>query len=303
MTVAVIAGGFAAFDNQRPAADRQTAEWQTLDKLDLALYRAATADSTQQLRVIVRTASGDVDDLVAATKASGGTMASGFFLMNEQTIDQEALAKLDRALQQAASAETTQRLRVIVRTGCGDLDWLTEATEASGGRVVERIALIDAVTAEIGSGDLMTLAANPMVASVSMDGVVESAAKKKGGKGGKGGGDGGDPPPSDPPAQSVNPNHVLTTLGIDSETWSGSGVGVAVIDSGTGAIPGLSLWGHWDFTNGRTPDVAVPELPSDPYGHGTHVGGLIGNLEVRPETPFLTRPDEQFVGSGSDRHR
>ena len=26
-------------------------------------------------------------------------------------------------------------------------------------------------------------------------------------------------------------------------------------------------------------------------------------LEVRPETPFLTRPDEQFVGSGSDRHR
>ena len=27
------------------------------------------------------------------------------------------------------------------------------------------------------------------------------------------------------------------------------------------------------------------------------------SLEVRPETPFLTRPDEQFVGSGSDRHR
>ena len=27
------------------------------------------------------------------------------------------------------------------------------------------------------------------------------------------------------------------------------------------------------------------------------------HLEVRPETPFLTRPDEQFVGSGSDRHR
>ena len=35
------------------------------------------------------------------------------------------------------------------------------------------------------------------------------------------------------------------------------------------------------------------------------VGELIAarHLEVRPETPFLTRPDEQFVGSGSDRHR
>ena len=30
---------------------------------------------------------------------------------------------------------------------------------------------------------------------------------------------------------------------------------------------------------------------------------LPATLEVRPETPFLTRPDEQFVGSGSDRHR
>ena len=40
-----------------------------------------------------------------------------------------------------------------------------------------------------------------------------------------------------------------------------------------------------------------------PFGAGCLAFVLISTLEVRPETPFLTRPDEQFVGSGSDRHR
>ena len=38
-------------------------------------------------------------------------------------------------------------------------------------------------------------------------------------------------------------------------------------------------------------------------GEGAGPNSMADTLEVRPETPFLTRPDEQFVGSGSDRHR
>ena len=219
MTVAVIAAGFAAFDNQRPDADRQTAAWQTLDKLDLALYRAATADSARQLRVIVRTASGDVDDLVAATRASGG-------------------------------------------------------------RVGERFAVIDAVTAEIASDDLLVLAEHPTVTSVSMDSVVDSAAKKGKGGGGNGGG-GGDgeppPPPEDPPVEPEGQNHVRNTLGLDDEPWGGAGVNVAIIDSGVEFLLEAPLSGHWDFRGGRNPRFTRYETAADPYGHGTHVAGLIAN--------------------------
>ena len=42
--------------------------------------------------------------------------------------------------------------------------------------------------------------------------------------------------------------------------------------------------------------------PIPPFHVSLSLFGLFV-LEVRPETPFLTRPDEQFVGSGSDRHR
>src|SRR5207247_6756951 len=58
----------------------------------------------------------------------------------------------------------------------------------------------------------------------------------------------------------------------------GNGIGVAVIDSGI--EPGEDfndrITAFYDFTNGDILSVA----PSDAYGHGTHVAGLIASQYV-----------------------
>jgi serine protease AprX len=58
-------------------------------------------------------------------------------------------------------------------------------------------------------------------------------------------------------------------LGVPASA-RGAGVGVAIIDSGV-AHARLEASASYDFTGSRTKAV----LPSDPYGHGTHVAGLI----------------------------
>ena len=59
---------------------------------------------------------------------------------------------------------------------------------------------------------------------------------------------------------------------MPSATPTGAGIGVAVIDSGIAPSADFSnrIVGFFDFTNG-----AKSTAPSDGYGHGTHVAGLI----------------------------
>src|SRR4030095_10590242 len=66
---------------------------------------------------------------------------------------------------------------------------------------------------------------------------------------------------------------VRSTLGLGSMSAKGTGVGVAVVDSGmaAAAVFASRIAAFYDFTTG----VAVAASPSDQYGHGTHVAGLI----------------------------
>src|SRR5918994_494073 len=63
------------------------------------------------------------------------------------------------------------------------------------------------------------------------------------------------------------------TLGLPSTSLKGTGVGVAVIDSGIAPHVdfGSRIKAFYDFTRG-----GVATKPYDDNGHGTHVAGLIG---------------------------
>ena len=88
----------------------------------------------------------------------------------------------------------------------------------------------------------------------------------------------------------VRASHIYTDADLDNETvdygtleslartGGGNGIGVAVIDSGI--EPGVDfdnrITAFYDFTYGDIRAVA----PMDPYGHGTHVAGLIASEYV-----------------------
>ena len=90
------------------------------------------------------------------------------------------------------------------------------------------------------------------ISSISIDAIVNATADNGGG----------------------GPYSLRATLGLPQDTPAGTGVGVAVVDSGIASSPdfGDRISAFYDFTR-----IALPAAPSDGYGHGTHVAGLIAS--------------------------
>ena len=89
-------------------------------------------------------------------------------------------------------------------------------------------------------------------------------------------------------------NTLLGTLGLSTNAFGGLGVTVAVIDSGIypAAAFGNRIKAFYDFTDGGLRAAH----PFDDYGHGTHVAGLIGALELTELQYQGVAPSVRFVG-------
>ncbi|HEV3061676.1 MAG TPA: S8 family peptidase [Vicinamibacterales bacterium] len=165
--------------------------------------------------------------------------------------------KLDAAVQEwvrTESSGSSDTLRVIVSAGPGLLAPVETLVLQLGGSLLGDLPGINALVANVTESTLSLLACVPGVLSVSIDAIVAPT---------------GDLPPV--PTYSLR-----ATLGLPQDVPAGSGVGVAVVDSGiaTSADFGNRIASFFDFTNGVAP---VPAAPTDQYGHGTHVAGLIAS--------------------------
>lgn len=71
---------------------------------------------------------------------------------------------------------------------------------------------------------------------------------------------------------TADAQNLRRTLGLPAAAQGGHGVGVAIIDSGIAPMPDIAarITAFYDFTAG-----GVSTFPSDAFGHGTHVAGLI----------------------------
>ena len=153
-------------------------------------------------------------------------------------------SKLDPLLQARQGAPG--RSRVIMRAGPGGIPLVLALVPALGGRALRQLPLVGGVVLDLPNPALTALAANPHVVRLSMDRAIEGANDRTG--------------------ATIGSTAVRSRLGLD-----GSGVGIAIVDSGVMASHD-DLAGRVDrfvdFTSARTD-------PYDDFGHGTHVAGIV----------------------------
>lgn len=182
-----------------------------------------------------------------------------------------ALAVLVLLLALAAPAGTGPRpddapVTVIVRTTAGATAAVARAVEAAGGRVTSFIQIIDGFVARVPSLQVATIVGMPGVMTVTPDASVQLLGMV----------DGADPNKYPGSWLKVAKNTKLVDMWHNG--WTGSGVDVALIDSGVAPVPGIDM----QVVNG--PDLSFDSQASnltnvDTYGHGTHMAGLIAGRD------------------------
>ena len=198
--------------------------------------------------------------------------------------------KLDRPLQSRAARGGDARTRVIIRLRDGVVDG-SDVIRRAGGRRGARLYSLNAQVAEIANSALDALTVDPAVHSVHLDRALASLQSR---------------------VTGATDAGRTTSAARTSTAWDGSGVGVALIDSGVLPHHDLKLKGSnasrprlvasVDFVNGRT-------TPYDDFGHGTHVAGIIGGdgtdsgrayAGVAPGTSLLSLKVLDGTGRGAD---
>ena len=217
-------------------------------------------------------------------------------------VDQRVHEMLHR---QRGGADQVQpdRQRVIIRAKAGTRAALQSARRSGSRGVRADHDFINAFTVDIDSDDLSQLMADPRVESISFDAPMRGDQTAF------------DDPMSvlaqrtahDTSATTRNPATLRGMLGLAKSRYTGAGITVALIDSGLEMSADFAgrVKASYDFTQPGAPAVT----PTDGYGHGTHIAGLIGAagrmsggasyMGVAPNVKFVVLKVLDSRGAGS----
>ena len=178
---------------------------------------------------------------------------------------------------------------VIVRGASGSLAAVDREILEAGGRVTEQIPLITASAAEVPASALGWLGAQPGVVEVTPDGPVQLMCDSYS-------------PSTDPGSL----NTIERELGVTqawADGYTGSGVGVALIDTGVSPVEGLD--GVGQLING--PDLSFDgSSPSlrylDENGHGTFMAGIIAGRDPAAVSGDYAGDSTDFLGIAPNAH-
>jgi serine protease AprX len=191
--------------------------------------------------------------------------------------------------QLSAPAEASS-VRVLVSGTAGSLDTVQRAVEGAGGRVTRALPVIEGVAAEVPASAVPVLERTPGVRAVTPDATGHLA--------------GVDPSLGYDVAGDEGSLYDVAqvTKAKDAWTkgWTGSGIDVALIDSGVAPVTGLTSGNVLDG-----PDLSFESQSAlthlDGFGHGTHMASIIvGRDQQAAGSTYAKSDTHKFNGIAPD---